>query len=794
MRTAREIRKEIEARLGFFPPFYAPAEDIPQVLENLWQQTLQAYLDSPLPVLFREKLFAYLSRYCAVPYCLVCHSCALRPLGMKASEVLALLESLPPAHGAVDEALARMEASGKAPCAWPEPGSALEEDLFRCCAFLFTQQVQAERCQEGVRRLLGPVLHAHLTLFLAYVRSCHLWVEAHPELSYEEDLRAREHLGPLLQEEPRLGTFFASYGERVRGEREQRERQLLEAAEAGQRAEALAESLRHQTHALRESETHLRLALESAALGIWALDPVSGVLSWDARCKALVGLPAEAEVSYSTFAAALHPEDRSRVVARVERALMPGSDGEFRDEFRVRELHDGVERWIASRGRAFFDARGRAVRIIGTVMDVTERRRLEDNLRFLAQASEMLAASLDYEDTLRRVASLSVPVLADWCSVDVVEEGGRLRRLIIFHGDPEKARLGEEMYQRYPDEQEAASGSYWVLRTGEPELVEEVSDEMLALYAKDAEHLRFLHELGLRSFVIVPLRSRERILGVLTLVRAESGLQYGREELRLAEDLARRAAVAVDNALLYREAQKAIGLREGFLQVAAHELRTPVTSLKLNTQMLLSCARREEACSERLMTRLTGMERGVGRLGVLVDELLDVSRITSGRLVLHPEELDLAELVREVVGRIRPEADRAGCELRLQVPGPVVSRWDRLRLEQVLSNLLSNALKYGAGHPVEVSLHVSGTRLLLQVRDEGIGIAPALQERIFERFERAVSDRHYGGLGMGLWITREIVTALGGTIRVESAPEQGATFTVTLPWREVPDDERGARQ
>jgi len=164
-----------------------------------------------------------------------------------------------------------------------------------------------------------------------------------------------------------------------------------------------------------------------------------------------------------------------------------------------------------------------------------------------------------------------------------------------------------------------------------------------------------------------------------------------------------------------------------------------------------------------------------------VNELLDVSRMTSGRLVLHPEEVDLAALVQEEVERSRREAQRAGCELRLQVSGSVVSRWDRLRLEQVLSNLLSNALKYGAGRPVEVVLSASESCAVLRVRDEGIGIDPAVQSRIFERFERAVSDRHYGGLGMGLWITREIVTAMGGTIHVESAPEQGATFVVELP-------------
>ncbi|HZI06094.1 MAG TPA: HAMP domain-containing sensor histidine kinase, partial [Archangium sp.] len=282
-------------------------------------------------------------------------------------------------------------------------------------------------------------------------------------------------------------------------------------------------------------------------------------------------------------------------------------------------------------------------------------------------------------------------------------------------------------------------------------------------------------------YLVVPLRSRERVLGALTLAHGESSRRYGQEELRLAEDLARRAAVSVDNALLYREAQKAIGLRAGLLQVAAHELRTPVTALKLNVQALVGCTRREEAWSERTVSRLKGLERGVGRLGVLVDELLDVSRITSGRLVLHPEELDLAELVREVAGRFRPEAERAPCALSVRVPGPVVSRWDRLRLEQVLSNLLSNALKYGAGQPVEVALSASGERVLLSVRDEGIGIEPEVQERIFERFERAVSDRHYGGLGMGLWITREIVTAMGGTIHVESAPRRGAVFTVELP-------------
>jgi PAS domain S-box-containing protein len=794
MRTAREIREEIEARFGFFPPFFSPAEDNPPVLENLWQQTLRAYVENPLPVLFREKLFAYLSRYCVVPYCIVCHACALRPLGLSSSEVLHLLEALPAPHGAIDEALARMEAQGEAPPGWPEPGSDLEEDLFRCAVFLFLHQSQAEKCRQRVRRLLGPELFGHFVVFLAYVKTCHVWVESHPELVYEGDRRAQESLGPMLQEEPRLKTFFATYTERVREEREQRERRLVVAAAAGQRAEVLAEALREQAGALRESETHLRLALESAALGTWDYYPETGELRWDARCKAFFGVPPDMEVDFSTFLAGVHPEDRERVHAAVLRAFQPGGDGEFREEYRTWGLYDGVERWVAARGRCVFEGQ-RAVRFIGTVMDVTVRRRAEDNLRFLAQASEVLATSLDYEDTLRRMAWLAVPVLADWCAVDVLDARGKGRRLVLAHRDVEKVRVAEEVDRLYPRAEDPHSVSDRVMRGGEALLAPEISPEALAAYARDEGHLRLLRELGLRSLLVVPLRSRERVLGALTLVRGETSPRFGQEDQRLAEDLARRAAVAVDNALLYAEAQRAIGLRDGFLQVASHELRTPVTALKLNAQGLVASARREGTWPERALTRLEGLVRGVSRLGVLVNELLDVSRITSGRLVLHPETVDLAALVREEVERSRPEAERAGCELRLQVSGPVESRWDRLRLEQVLSNLLSNALKYGAGRPVEVVLSASDTCAVLRVRDEGIGIDPAVQSRIFERFERAVSDRHYGGLGMGLWIAREIVHAMGGSIHVESAPEQGATFIVELPrTREPSAGERHVRQ
>jgi PAS domain S-box-containing protein len=772
------LRARIEARLGFFPPFFLPAEDDPRVLSHLWQQTIDAYLDSPLPTLFCEQLSAYLSRFCAVPYCMICHSCSLRPLGMRACQVLELLETSPPHVESLGELLDTLERWTGAPDAWPSPGSAEDEALFGCAVLLFLQPEKGAPSWTRLRERLGSARYNALVALLGYVRTCHTWVETHPELVYEVDLRAQQHLGPLLSEEPCLADFFMDYRQRVRNEHQRRELLLLEAAEAGRHAEALAHTLRQQTEALQHSEASLRLAVESASLAVWDFVPTTGALCLDARCKALFGLPPEAQVGYDAFLACIHPEDRARVHAAIQQALARGGSGEFREEYRTLGLEDGVERWVAARGRGFFNARGEAVRFIGTAVNVTERKRTELDLRFLAEASEALASSMDVEDMLRRVARMAVPALADGCIIDVrAEPTGAVRRLAIVHARPDTERLLTECLRQDASDLDACLGVDRVLRTGRPERVPDLPSA--------APHLP--RELGLKSCIVVPMQARGRVLGAITLVHGRAGRRFDEPCQRLAEELAHRAAVAMDNALLYHEAQKAVGLRDAFLQVAAHELRTPITSLQLNAQCLLADMRdgRTAPPPERMMPKLQGMVRSMSRLGALVSTLLDVARLSSGRLELYPEELDLAEVVRQFAEGFQPEAARAGCALSIRAPDPLITRGDRLRLEQVLGNLLSNAVKYGAGRPVEVELYGSGPGVFLRVRDQGIGIEPAAQARIFERFERAVSGRHYGGFGMGLWITREIVEAMGGTLSVRSLPGQGATFTVELTrWAE----------
>jgi signal transduction histidine kinase len=238
---------------------------------------------------------------------------------------------------------------------------------------------------------------------------------------------------------------------------------------------------------------------------------------------------------------------------------------------------------------------------------------------------------------------------------------------------------------------------------------------------------------------------------------------------------------------LYQEAQEAIRVRDEFLSVASHELKTPLTPLSLRLQALAQETERQPDSPyvQKVRASVEVGRRQVTKLATLIGDLLDVSRIVAGRLRLEREDVDLAGVVRDVASRYELHATRVGSPLRVDVPGVVQGRWDALRVEQVVTNLVDNAIKYGAGKPVHIRLVVEAGDASLVVQDEGIGIAPEHLSRIFGRFERAVSERNYGGLGLGLYISKTLVEAMGGEIRVASTPGQGATFTVRLPLREA---------
>jgi signal transduction histidine kinase len=283
--------------------------------------------------------------------------------------------------------------------------------------------------------------------------------------------------------------------------------------------------------------------------------------------------------------------------------------------------------------------------------------------------------------------------------------------------------------------------------------------------------------------LIAPLVAHGHKIGLLVFGRTDRA--YAPKELTFVEEIAHRAALALDNARLFREAKDAVRARDEFIGIASHELRTPLTPLRLTLDALL----RAHGGDERLRPSTERAIRQVSRLSALIDQLLDVTRILEGRVSLDREEVDLAELFREVVARFQPTAERSGSTIEILISGPVLGWWDPLRIDQILTNLVSNAIKYGGSAPIQVSLDCGPERAVIRVRDRGIGISTEDQARIFQRFERAVSARNYGGFGLGLWIVKKLVEQMGGTIQVESELERGSTFIVDLPVVHAPDDQ-----
>jgi signal transduction histidine kinase len=385
---------------------------------------------------------------------------------------------------------------------------------------------------------------------------------------------------------------------------------------------------------------------------------------------------------------------------------------------------------------------------------------------------------------------LAVPVLADLCAVDVVTEHGVLKRLAAHHWNEEKNALAQTLSRLIEERRPMVRGSpiLEAIRTHQGVIIPEVSHAHIRASVPDPDYADLLCRIGLTSTMYAPMVSRGRVHGVLLLGRTSPGRPYRPDDLLVAEEIARRAAVAYENASLYREAQRAILLRDDFLSIAAHELQTPLTSLLLKLEMLKRRMSRHEQAVPGANADIAQLFRQAERVKKLVGNVLDVSRMALGHPKIRVQWLDLALIVREEASRLELEASQASCEIHCQLAERVMGQWDPIRLEQVISNLLSNAIKYGAGHPIEVTLTVDQQTACLVVRDHGIGIAAPDLARVFGRFERAVSARHYGGLGLGLFITKQIVEAHGGKVHVDSEIGQGSRFVVHLPLCRDPAD------
>jgi signal transduction histidine kinase len=405
----------------------------------------------------------------------------------------------------------------------------------------------------------------------------------------------------------------------------------------------------------------------------------------------------------------------------------------------------------------------------------------ERRAAFLAEVGMVLDDALDYETAFEKLVRLTIPRLADYCLIDEMEADGGTRRIARAHVDPEKQKVLWDRVRHPPEADPEHHPIMRVIGRGQSVLVGECTDAVIDTIAHDAAHRVILTEvLRLHSFMIVPLVARGRVLGLITLAFSDSGRRYGPAELALAEEMARRAALAIDNARLYGQAQQAVRAREGVLAVVSHDLRNPLASILLNTSTLLELggAGLDPWVAESLRQTITLVEQS----NRLIEDLLDVSRVANGGITLMRAPHDLRDLAARAERMLRPLAEDRGVSLEFAVPdAPVPVHADGDRVLQVLSNLVGNALKFTpAGGSVSVTVEAANGVARVTVKDTGIGIAADELEHVFDPF-RQVGDADRRGVGLGLPIARGIVEAHGGRIGATSQPGAGSVFTFTLP-------------
>jgi PAS domain S-box-containing protein len=531
-----------------------------------------------------------------------------------------------------------------------------------------------------------------------------------------------------------------------------------------------------------------RAPLRGATGGVAvSLDAEGRVASWSSDAERLTGYRAD-EVLGRHVAIFSTPEDRA--------AGLP--DAELR-EARERGLAEG-EAWlprkdgaalrIVGQVAALRDARGALLGFAKIWRDRARSEHAEDVVggpRLLADASARLGASLDYQETLQEVARLVVPRAGDYCLIDVYGEDGRLHRVGAAHADPDKQPLLGPARAFPPSPREAGDPCTAVLEAARPVLVEAVTPEWMDEAALAPEHRREIEALGPRSVIFVPLVARTRVLGVMAIATTAPWRRYTGRDVRFAEDLAARCAAAIDNARLFKQASDAIRLRDEVLATVSHDLKSPLTAISANAQLLRRHVQAAgPAADERLVGGLDRIVQTAARMTGLIDELLDAARLELGEDVpLRPGPVDLVELAEQAAADARRTSDRHAIVVERRAER-LVGLWDAARLRRVLDNLLGNAIKYSPeGGPVRVTLEraegAGGPWAVARVEDRGVGIPPEDLPHVFERGRRGGNVGRIGGMGLGLAGACRIARQHGGGIDAESVVGEGSAFTLRLP-------------
>ena len=518
--------------------------------------------------------------------------------------------------------------------------------------------------------------------------------------------------------------------------------------------------------AVRESEERFRALVAATSEFVWTTPPHGELETEQPGWSRFTGQPWDQARGWG-WLACVHPDDREQV--RREWARAVDTRTLYQAEYRLRR-HDGEYRHVGVSAIPVLDAEGAMREWVGAHTDLTESRRADAWQRLYSEAGAALAASMDYEVNLPRVARLAVDSLADWCAVDVVDDEG-LRRVALATAHVAEGDRSDAVSEGVFPVGRPGMGPFEVARTGRSEFVRDAG-----VGGGD------LSGTGIRSYVSVPLMARGQVLGALTLAAADTLPRYTADDAARLEELGRRVALAVDNARLYAEAIRANAAKSEFLAVMSHELRTPLNAIIGYADLLDAGVAGD--LNDPQLEQLGRIRIGSKHLLRLIEEVLLFSRLEAGREPVLRERVDLAVLARETCTLVEPLARERGLAFRVELAQePVWVETDAGKVHQIVLNLLSNAVKFTDAGEVALTLRQDGADAVLRVRDTGIGIAPENQERIWDAFSQVeqAPSRRVGGTGLGLSVTRNLARLLGGDVTVDSQMGHGSTFTLRLP-------------
>lgn len=531
-------------------------------------------------------------------------------------------------------------------------------------------------------------------------------------------------------------------------------------------------------------------ALNSAALllGKEKMDQLRGaVAALQSHEQAILSERHEAEqrgVASATLVIVASAIAALLLSALINLAFSRGLEEQDTANAELRRLNEDLERQSEQLQMQAVEMESQAAELEATSEDLRSTNdalnRTTQGAKLLSEASRVLASTLDYEKTLEVVASLAVGDLSDWCAVDLVNSAGRIRQVVVAHFDEAKIKWAKELNKRYPPDYDGPTGVGHVIRTGQPEIYPDISDEMLVASARDENHLGIMRELRFRSALVVPMIARGRTLGALTLVSTGKGRRYGDDDMALAMELAKRAAIAMDNAQLYRSALAASEAKSTFLATMSHELRTPLNAI-IGYQSLLKEGI-DGPLNKSQLAQLTRIRASADHLLGLIDEVLTFSRVEAAKEIVRREEVALRSIIDEALTMIAPLAEVKGLTVRAEGEDARLFT-DGNKVRQILLNLLSNAVKFTDRGGIVVRSRAGAQEVTVSIIDRGIGIAAENLERIFDPFWQVEqrSTRKAGGTGLGLSVSRSLARLIGGEISVESEFGKGSSFTLALP-------------